>query len=94
MRPVDDLSYGASDIVSRRLSYRLAVAFDMAFKLVQVVFKLGILQSLHNQGAGPGNPEVLTRFYDVIFQITFLGDPQSTIQATDHIPAPVAFEVP
>jgi hypothetical protein len=72
----------------------LMVDFNVALKLVQAVFKLGVIQSLHYDRTGLGHPEFLACIQDIIFQITLLSDPQGSARAADHITTPITFDPP
>src|SRR4030042_6667564 len=85
MRPVEKLARTSAKARSMCTNEWLAVVFDVALKLVQAVFELGIIQRLHNNRTRLGHPEALPGIQDIIFKVIFLGDPKGTIQAADHI---------
>jgi hypothetical protein len=66
----------------------------MVLHLIQAVFKLRVIQCLHDDCAWSGDPKIPARFDNVILKVTFLGDPQETAITADHITAPVTFEAP
>jgi len=70
------------------------IPFKMVFKLIQTVLKLRAFQGLYHHTTRFRDPKILSRLKDIILHIILLGDPQSSVYATDYITAPVTFDVP